>query len=336
MSERRWNPVLQEWVVTATHRQARTFKPPADYCPFCPSHESGHPTAITEDDYDIAVVENGFPSLQREPPAPAIDGGDEDDLFSVGPASGVCEVVLFTSDHDGVLSEKPVSQFHKLVQVWQDRYRELGSEDDVEYVFVFENKGEEMGVTLQHPHGQIYAYPFVPPVIERELESSAEHVAETGDCLFCTVRDREEREGERVVVQNDSFTAVVPFFARYAYEVHVYANEHRPSIDDLDAGERRDLAAILKRLLVAYDSLFDAEFDEFPYVMATHQQPTDGSHEESAHFHLEFYPPYRTAEKLKYLAGSERGAGTYINNTLPEESAAALREVAPESDDLEW
>jgi UDPglucose--hexose-1-phosphate uridylyltransferase len=325
MSELRWNPVLREWTITATHRQDRTFKPPKDYCPFCPPRDDGVPTAITEDDFDVAVVENGFPSLQENPPEPAVDG---DDHHPVEPAEGVCEVVLYTSDHDTVASELPASKFRKLAAVWADRYEELGARDEVEYVFLFENKGEEMGVTLEHPHGQIYAYPFVPPTIERELASSASYHEEHGECLFCDLIAAEVAADERVVAENDSFAAVVPFSARYAYEVHVYAKEHRPSIADLSADERADLGDLLKRLLVAYDDLFGFEM---PYVMSTHQQPTDGTGEEYAHYHLEFYPPYRTADKLKYLAGSERGAGTFINNKLPEEAASELAALVPES-----
>lgn len=322
MTERRWNPLLKEWVVTATHRQERTFRPPDDYCPFCPTTEDAEfPTAIPDAEYDIAVVENGFPSLQPNPPEPAVEGSG---LYPVDTAEGTCEVVLFTSDHDGVMSEKPVEQFVKLVNVWQDRYVELGAVDSHEYVYVFENKGEEMGVTLHHPHGQIYAFPFVPPRIETELASSHEHHEETGRCLYCDVLAAEHEDGRRVVARNDSFTAVVPFFAQWTYEVHVYANDHLASLAEFGKQEARDLGRLLKDLLQRYDSLFGFEM---PYVMAMHQQPTNGTGSEYAHFHMEFYPPYRTEDKLKYLAGSELGAGTFINNKLAEESAAALRDV---------
>jgi UDPglucose--hexose-1-phosphate uridylyltransferase len=326
MSELRWDPVLREWVITATHRQNRTFKPPKDYCPFCPPREDDVPTAVTEADFDVAVVENGFPSLQEDPPDPAVEG---DDLHPVRPAEGVCEVVLYTPDHDAVMSELPAAKFGKIARVWRDRYRELGDRDEIDYVFPFENKGDAMGVTLDHPHGQIYAYSFVPPIVERELAASRDYLAEEGTCLFCDLVASEVAAGERVVAENDSFVAVVPFSARYAHEVHVYARDHRPSLDDLSDAECRDLGTLLKRLLVAYDSLFGFEL---PLVAASHQQPTDGSGEDCAHFHLEFYPPNRTADKLKYLAGSELGAGTYINNKLPETAAADLAELVPEPD----
>ncbi|WP_135664300.1 galactose-1-phosphate uridylyltransferase [Halorhabdus rudnickae] len=322
MTERRWDPTLQEWVITATHRQERTFKPPEDYCPFCPTEEDAeYPTAIPDPEYDMAVVENGFPSLQPDPPAPAVDSTA---LSPVEEANGQCEVVLFTEKHDGQMSEEPVSRFVKLVKMWRDRYEELGAVDDHEYVYIFENKGEEVGVTLEHPHGQIYAYPFVPPKIERELESSEQHLKEEGRCLFCDLIDSEIEDGRRIVAQNDSFTAVVPFHARWTYEVHVYANDHVPSMAEFTAKTERDLGTLLKAVLQRYDALFGFEM---PYIMATHQQPTNGKAEDYAHFHMEFYPPYRTEDKLKYPAGSERGAGTYINNKLAKEAAAELRDA---------
>ena len=321
MTERRWDPFQREWVVTATHRQDRTFKPPKDYCPFCPTDPDDEvPTAVPREEYDIAVVENAFPSLQPDPPEPAVDDGD---LFRAKPATGSCEVVLFTDDHDAVVSELPTEQFQRLVAVWQDRYRDLGADPDHEYVYIFENRGEEIGVTLDHPHGQIYAYPFVPPRIRRELDASRDHREETGECLFCDVLATERDDGDRIVTETDHFTAFVPFQARYAYEMHVYADDHLPSLSAFEQRHIDDLGRMLKEVLVRYDALFDFEL---PYVMALHQRPTDGSGDGYAHFHIEFYSPHRTAEKLKHLAGSERGAGTFVNNKLPEAAAAELRE----------
>ncbi len=320
LSELRWDPFQKEYIITATHRQGRTHKPPKDYCPFCPEEDPDFQKDLTRD-FDIAVVKNRFPSLTDDPPTPQVISSE---LYQVKKAEGLCEVVLFTPEHDGVMSEKPVRKFLKLVKVWKDRYEELGSEDFVDYVFIFENKGEEVGVTLEHPHGQIYAYPFVPPMIERELESSEEYLEKENECLFCRVLEKERSEEERIVAKNDSFTAFIPFYARYTYEVHVYANEHIPSISSFGEKEEKDLAQILKELLMRYDGLFDFEF---PYVMAMHQKPTVEGAEEYSHFHIEFYPPYRTENKLKHLAGSEIGAGTYINNSLAEGKAEELREV---------
>jgi UDPglucose--hexose-1-phosphate uridylyltransferase len=324
VSELRWNPLLGEWVATATHRQERTFLPPADFCPLCPTKPGGFPTEVPESDYDIVVFENRFPSLRPDPPEPAVEGTE---VYPVRPGVGECEVILYTPHHTSTLADEPVEQIYKLVRVWTDRFEELGALPFADYVFIFENKGEAIGVTLHHPHGQIYAYPFVPPRIARELEQSLAHRERTGRCLLCDILAEERRDGRRLVAGNDSFTAVIPFFARWPYEVHVYSSRHLQALTDMSEGEQRDLASMLKTLMVAYDRLFDISF---PYMMVLHQRPTDGGAHDHYHFHVEFYPPLRTKAKLKYLAGSETGAGMFINDTLAEEKAAELRgKVSP-------
>jgi len=324
MLELRWNPILKQWIIIATHRQNRTYKPPKDYCPLCPTKKGGLATEVPAEDYDLVVFENKFPSLQPEAPETI---GACSKLFKHGKAQGICEVVLFASDHDGIMSRKPLSRFIKLVKVWRDRYRDLGTKDFIDYVFIFENKGEEVGVTLHHPHGQIYAYPFIPPIIEQELNSSKEYLEKEGECLFCKTLKEEKKGGGRIIINNNSFTAFVPFYASYSYEVHIYANKHLPSFNDFSEKEEIDLAIILKTLMMKFDNLFGFAL---PYIMAIHQQPTNGTGKEYSHFHIEFYPPYRTKDKLKYLAGSELGVGAFINNCLPEEKAQELRNTPPE------
>jgi UDPglucose--hexose-1-phosphate uridylyltransferase len=319
VSELRWNPLLGEWVATATHRQERTFLPPPDHCPLDPTAPGGFPTEIPEPTYDIVAFENRFPSLRPDPPPPAVEG---DDLYPVAPARGVCEVVVYTPKHSSTLADEPVEQVYKLVRVWTDRFVALSALPFVKYVFIFENKGEAIGVTLHHPHGQIYAYPFVPPRVARELEQSLAHREKTGRCLVCDIAAEELRDGRRVVLRNESFVAYVPFFARYPYEVHISSTRHLQALTDMTDAEQRDLAAAIKQTITAYDKLFDLSF---PYMMVLHQRPSDGGDYAHYHFHVEFYPPLRTATKLKYLAGSETGAGMFINDTLAEEKAGELR-----------
>ena len=321
MSELRWNPLLGEWLVTATHRQGRTFLPPADFCPLCPTKPGGFPTEVPEETYDIVAFENRFPSLHPAPAAPAVEASE---LYPVRPAKGVCEVLLYSPNHNTTLAAEPVEQIYKLVHVWTDRFRELGALDFVEYVFIFENKGEAIGVTLHHPHGQIYAYPFTPPRIASELEQSRAHADATGRCLVCDITAEERRDGRRIVAANDSFVAVIPFFARWPYEVHIYSSRHLQALTDFTPDEQRDLASILKTVLSAFDKLFKLSF---PYMMVMHQRPTDNGSYDHYHFHIEFYPPLRAANRLKYLAGSEVGAGLFINDTLAEEKAAELRSL---------
>jgi UDPglucose--hexose-1-phosphate uridylyltransferase len=319
VSELRWHPLMGEWVATATHRQERTFLPPADFCPLCPTKPGGFPTEVPAETYDLVVFENRFPSLRSEPPEPAVAGTE---LYPVRPAQGVCEVILYSPRHTSTLAEEPVEQIYKLIAVWTDRFAELGSLPFVAYVFEFENKGEAIGVTLHHPHGQVYAYPFVPPRIARELEQSDAHHVRTGRCLVCDIVGEERRDGRRIVAENSSFVAYVPFFARYPYEVHIASARHLQALTDMAEEEQKDLAEMLKTIVTAYDRLFDISF---PYMMVLHQRPTDGGAYDYYHFHIEFYPPLRTATKLKYLAGSETGAGLYINDTLAEVKAAELR-----------
>jgi UDPglucose--hexose-1-phosphate uridylyltransferase len=319
MSELRWNPLLGEWVATATHRQERTFLPPADFCPLCPAEPGGFPTEVPESAYDIVVFENRFPSLRSVPEEPGVSPTD---LTPVRPASGVCEVILYAPRHTSTLAQEPVEQIHKLIRVWADRFAELGRLDFVHYVFIFENKGEAIGVTLHHPHGQIYAYPFVPPRILQELQQCRRHMEQKGTCLICDIRDLERNDGRRMIAENPSFSAYIPFFARWPYEVHIVSSRHFQAITELRHEEARDLASILKALLVAYDGLFNMSF---PYMMVLHQRPTDGGAYGHYHFHIEFYPPLRSAGRLKYLAGSETGAGMFINDTLAEQKAVELR-----------
>jgi UDPglucose--hexose-1-phosphate uridylyltransferase len=320
MSELRYHPFLGTWVITATHRQDRTFHPPDDFCPLCPTRPGGFPTEIPVPDYDIAVFENRFPSLTSPAQTPAIEALG---VSPVRPSEGVCEVVCYTSDHRASFADLPLSQVRKLARVWQDRYAELAGRSGVEYVFIFENKGREIGVTLSHPHGQIYAFPFVPPVPAAILDRERRYFAEHGRALAADWLVEELAARSRVVVSGEAFAAVVPFFARYPYEVHVVSRGGRRSIAEMDCAELDELAEILLDVTRRYDRLFGFSM---PYIMAMFQAPTVGEHPYTR-FRVEFYPPYRTADKLKFLAGVESAMGTFINDTLPEESAQRLRQA---------
>jgi UDPglucose--hexose-1-phosphate uridylyltransferase len=325
MSELRWHPFLEEWVITATHRQDRTFLPPKDYCPLCPTKPGGFPTEVPREDYNIVVFENKFPSLQSNPPQPAVEATT---VSQVKPAQGICEVVLYSAEHSTTLATMPLTRIRNLLLVWQDRYRELGALDYIKYVLIFENKGEAVGVTLHHPHGQIYAFPFIPPKIEKELDASAKYYQRNNKCLFCATLEEEYRDGRRIVFEGEKFVAFIPFFARYPYETYLAPKRHCSSMNEFNAEDLDDLALTLKGLLVKYDSLFKLSF---PYIMVIHQAPTDGKDYLDYHFHFEFYPPLRTTSKLKYLAGCESGGGNFINDTLAEEKAAELRNIGPKN-----
>ncbi|MFH1074064.1 MAG: galactose-1-phosphate uridylyltransferase [Candidatus Firestonebacteria bacterium] len=321
MSELRWNPMLDEWVITATHRQERTFFPPKDFCPLCPTKKGKFPTEIPAETYEIAVFENKFPSLQKTAPVPAVKG---DDFYKVKKARGICEVVVYTKEHDTTLAKQPVDEVYKLIKVWKDRYKELGEQKFIKYVYIFENKGEIIGVTLPHPHGQIYAFPFIPPKVEIELKAAKKYYHKNKKCLYCDILKKERKFKQRIVGENAGFTAFIPFYAKYPYEVHIMSKKHKSSLLDFSERDMKNLSTMLKTILVKYDKLFNFSF---PYIMLMHQAPTDGKLHKEIHWHIEFYPPYRTEKKVKYLAGCEAGAGSFINDTLAEEKAAELRKI---------
>lgn len=311
----------------ATKRQERTFLPPKDFCPLCPTKSNKIVSEIPQRSYSIAVFENKFPTFNRNPDKlDFYNNVNNENLFSFSKmqSKGICEVVCYTQEHDLFLEDMPVEKISNLIKVWQDRYFNLGNKSFIKYVFIFENKGKEIGVTLSHPHGQIYAFPYIPPVILEELKSSKKFYRKNKKCLHCDIIEKELRNKSRVVIKNKDFVAFVPFYAGWPYEVHIYSLRHLGSICELREGEISSLSGTIKELVNGYNKLFDFRM---PYVMVIHQRPTDGRDYGYYHFHFEFYPPYRTKDKLKYMAGCELGAGTFINDTLPEEKAAELRNI---------
>ena len=320
MLETRIDPVKNQKVAYATGRQGRTFHPPKDYCPLCPTKPGGIATEIPEDDYDIVVFENRFPTFSND--AEWVD--DMSDIYKRLPSKGICEVICYSSSHDSYLEDQPLERIENLIYVWMDRYQKLGKIDFIDYVFIFENKGKEIGVTLSHPHGQIYAFSYIPPIPASELSSSKDYFDSEGQCLHCQILGSEIRYEKRVIYKNDDFVSFIPYYARWPYEAHVYPLRHIESIDGLCGKEVGSLAKALKDLILRYNGIFDTRM---PYVMVLHQSPTDEGKYPHYHFHFEFYPPYRTADKLKYMAGCELGAGTFINDTMPEEKAEELRKV---------
>ncbi|MBS7248298.1 MAG: galactose-1-phosphate uridylyltransferase [Candidatus Jordarchaeales archaeon] len=315
MQELRWNPVLGEWVIVASHRKER----PVDSvekrrCPFCP----GSPEV--EGEWEVLSLPNRFPSLVPNPPKPT-----RHRFYRTKPARGVCEVILETREHEGDLCDLTLERVKKVVDLYAERYSELGKLSYVKYVFIFRNKGEVIGVTLHHPHSQLYALPFIPPVVARELKSSKRHYGEKGECLFCRIMKVEEEDAVRVVYENNDFICFLPFYAKWPYELHVYPKRHVQSLPELTENERFWLADALRTVTATYNGLFDFSM---PYIMSIHQKPTDGKSYDYYHLHVEFYPPYRSRDKLKYPAGIERGAGTWTYDATPEEKAEELRRAA--------
>jgi UDPglucose--hexose-1-phosphate uridylyltransferase len=315
-SHLRWHPLRGEWIVYAGHRQARTFLPPPGWDPLAPTSDPDHPTEVPAGAWDVAVFENRFPALgSAAAPPPAI--------VDTAPAGGRCEVVVFTPEAASSLGGLAVDQVELVIEVWADRTAQLAMRPDVEYVFPFENRGVEVGATLAHAHGQIYAYPFVPPIAARELELCRAHFAAQGTSLLGELIAAELDADLRTIYTGEHAVAFVPVCARWAYELWIAPRRAAPTLDALSAAERGDLARALRLALRKLDGLWQRPM---PYVLAVHQAPARGEHP-YAHVHIEIYPWLRMPGRLKFLAGSEIGAGTFTADTLPEAKAAELRAV---------
>ena len=313
MAELRKHPLTNDWIMIASHRQGRP-QMPKDYCPFCPG------SGKVPDRFDVYKYDNDFPALSPNPPEP-------DDVangfFETAPAYGKCEVILYSSAHTVTLPELPTAPIVKLVDLWAERYEALAKDPKIQYVFIFENRGDVVGVTMPHPHGQIYAYPFLPKKLELEMQNARAYQEEKGRCLFCDMLENEKADGRRILFENEHFTVFLPFFSEYPYGAYIMSNAHCGNIAGFSKEEREALAETLRRTTGMLDSLFGFKF---PYMMCMYNEPVNAAAEEGLfHFHIAFYPPMRSADKIKYNASSETGAWAHCNPTCPEETAKELR-----------
>jgi UDPglucose--hexose-1-phosphate uridylyltransferase len=330
--EQRWHPLREEWVVIAAHRQDRPWQGEhaaavltstpeyLETCYFCPRNlrVSG---ARNPDYQSIFVFDNDHPCVgadasQHLDPPPGI--------YRNAPALGVARVVCYTPRHDVTLAELPIEQITALLETWRDQYVELGSRPEVRHVLTFENKGDVVGVSNPHPHGQIYATNFVFKTIDIEAAVSRRYYQEHRRVLFQDILRSELEDGRRILFENESAIVFLPYFARYAYECYVAPKASHTSLQTMSTGELGDFARALKSLLVRYDNLWQMPF---PYVLTLHQAPTDGGDHSGFHFHIECHPPLRKPHLLKYLAGPEIGGGNFLSDTRPEAKAEELRAV---------
>ena len=328
MWEERWHPLREEWVIVAAHRQSRpwsgaevgvhTPRPPAfdPACYLCPGNArvSG---AVNPRYAGTFVFDNDHPCVGANAPRELTPPSG---TYRNRPATGVARVVCYCPRHDATLAELAVESVDALLETWQEQMRELATHPDVSFVLIFENKGEVVGVSNPHPHCQIYATNFTFKYIETELLAGQRHLAQTGRTLFHDILTTEQQDGRRIIAEHGMAIAFVPYFARYAYETYVAPVRSVATIAELDAAERRDLATVLRDVVIRFDNLWQMPF---PYVMALHQAPVKGE-VEGFHFHIEFHPPLRRPNLLKYLAGPEIGGGNFLSDTSPEEKAAEL------------
>ncbi len=308
-----------EWVIVAALRQDRTYHPAPDDCPLCPG-PSGATSEIPAADYEVVVFENRFPSLTA---GGAAELSCSTDGFVDVPGYGRCEVIAFCSDHTGSFAGLDEAHAGLVVRAWQHRTAELMAQPGIAQVFCFENRGEEIGVTLTHPHGQIYAYPYLTPRTATMLQQAQAHRTAHGSNLFARILADEVEDGSRIVSANGAFTAFVPFAARWPVEVHIYPNRFVRNLTELDDAEIDGFARIYRDVLRRFDRMYDAPL---PYMSALHQY-TDDDAQREGYFHVELLSTRRSAGKLKYLASSESAMGAFINDTTPEAVARRLREL---------
>lgn len=330
---RRFNPLRREWTLVSPHRARRPWlgqveelqpesRPAYDpSCYLCP----GNPRAggARNPSYTSTFVfDNDFAALL---PAAPHDPWPASDLFSAEAEPGTCRVVCFSPRHDLSLPEMSQQEVEEVVHTWTGQVSDLGSCPSIGYVQVFENKGAMMGASNPHPHSQIWASAHLPTEVAKEHDSQRAYRAAHGSCLLCDYLSGERARGERIITANDEFTAVVPFWAVWPFELMVVANRHVPGLMALDDGAQAALADILRRVTARYDNLFDVSF---PYSMGFHQAPAREASEPAWHLHVHFYPPLlRSATIRKFMVGYEM-LGMPQRDLTPEQAAARLRSLS--------
>ncbi len=316
MSELRQDAWSGEWISFSDLRQSRPVETGAAECPFCPGEPPSH--EVQDADWDVMVFENRFPGLGGAVEWPKAYGG-----YAARAAAGHAEVVLYSPRHDAELCDLGPRRVRQVVDVWADRTTCLARDPEVQAILIFENRGRAVGATVEHPHGQIYAYPFVPSRTAQEMGTVEAFARSTGLCLGCEVIAREIRDGSRLLFADDHALAHVPFATRFPYEVHVLVRRHVRFLADLTPAERDGLARALCQVIARYDGLFGIKL---PYVMVVHQPPVRGPLARvDAHLRVAFLPPHRSANRLKVIAGSELGAGAFLTDVLPEVATQRLR-----------
>ncbi|MDU0479331.1 galactose-1-phosphate uridylyltransferase [Staphylococcus chromogenes] len=328
MSEIRRDPLTGDWVAYAAHRMNRTFMPPANENPLAPTKPGQLPTEIPSPTYDVVVFENRFPSFSMnihvpEDWAPTVDGID---LYPRKPALARCEVVCFTEDPALSFKDLPVSRIRTVIEAWAHRTAALSALPGIKQVFPFENRGEEIGVTLQHPHGQIYSYPFLSPRLAAIVKQAQQHEKEHGGEIFEAILTAEKAAGTRIIAETQHFTVFVPAAAKWPLEAVVMPNRHVADFTELDEAEKQELAELLKRLYGAVDKFFPG-IDRTPYIAGWTQAPVDKQLRRYGRLHLQLFSLMRSPNRMKFLAGSESAQGVWINDTTPERIAARFKEI---------
>lgn len=314
MAELRYNPLLDDYTMINSNRNKRPDMP-SGYCAFCPQYKNVEP-------YDVLLYPNDFPILSTE----HILENKRDGLYHNKEAYGYCDVVLYTPDHNGKLYDLSDDHLLKLVDLWINRFLEIKKDKKIKYFFPFENRGKEVGTTMPHPHGQIYSYSFIPLKIKEELNNAQKYFFECGNNLYDEILKEELRDGKRIIYENNSFTAFIPYFAGYPFETYVFNSKSIASFEDFDDDIKIDFVDLLKNLVKIMDSSFNREF---PYMMGIFNKPINSEAYADAddffRFHLKFAPVLRSENSIKYNASSETLAGAFGNPLSPEKAIEFLR-----------
>ena len=323
-AEYRWDPLLKEWVVFSPARSKRPFQgkefdnepvpKKAWTCPFCPDAPEG------AGEWIVKKLPNKYAALD-ENQRYLVES--DNDLYKHSPNYGLCNVILYSQDHNASFGELTISNIEELIKLWAQTYLEISNAPNMKYSFIMENRGKEIGNSMTHPHGQIYSFPFIPIRIERKFNSFIEHHQKQKTCLMCDIAEIELKDARRIIDQNDHFLAIVPNYAHWAFEIHIIPKRHLSSINGLNDEEITALANIMKSIVRRYDKLYGDGI--MPYVMSMQNAPMNVENKELWHFHIEYYTPFRGKDKWKFLAGVELGTNTFIADHTPEQAAAILR-----------
>ncbi|MFF2409975.1 galactose-1-phosphate uridylyltransferase [Streptomyces sp. NPDC058092] len=328
-SELRWDPLLQDWVIMAPNRRARSDGA-AETCPLCLSAGGGH-SEIPASGYDVAVFENRYPALSGVPGAVP----HAPRALTRSPAPGRCEVIAYSSDHEARLSDLPVVRVRTVLEAMADRTVSLNAADGVRQVVCFENHGAQVGASLAHPHGQVYGYPFLPRRFARMREVALEAHRRGEGCPVCIVVQQELDMNERLVARTERWAAVVPFAARWPYEVHVYPLRHVPELAALTEVETEELAHLYRTVLGCFA---DVAEEALPYLATWVQAPAGKGPDDVTHLHVQVFSDRASPSRIKKSAAGELGAGAFVSEADPEAMAKALSSAARPSEliDISW
>ncbi|WP_455141390.1 galactose-1-phosphate uridylyltransferase [Candidatus Hodarchaeum mangrovi] len=322
MAEIRFDPFSQDYIIVNDKRLKRPIiAEKEDDCPFCANSKKRHPGLPLQ--YSAISIENLYPALSMDNPSEK-HPFDVRTLYSKTNAIGRCEVILYSDDHELLFYNQPQSLTMSIIELWIQRYTELSQLKKIKYIFIFENRGSHIGVTIHHPHGQLYALSIIPPKIIRELELTGKYFKSTQKCLQCDIINEEKRENKRIISENEHFIAFCPFYSKWLYEVHLVPKRHVTNLSDLLMIEKEALAIILQHVRKKFDKLFNRPAN---FMMMLYPSPVNAKDYSFHHFRIEIVSTERDGIKQKYRAGVETGLNIWTNDISPEQACEIFNKI---------